>query len=68
LLGPLTLSVGERVQILFELDQRPLDVAADVVRVERLDMMRDRVAVRFVDSEASRAMIGAVVDKLREGR
>ncbi len=66
LIGPLTLSVGERVQILFEVDQRPLDVSADVVRVERLDMMLDRVAVRFVDSEASRATIAAVVAKLLE--
>jgi hypothetical protein len=66
LIGPLTLSIGERVQILFEVDQRPLDVSAEVVRVERLDMMNDRVAVRFVDSEASRTTIAAVVDRLRE--
>ncbi len=49
LAGPLTLGVGERIQILFEIDGHPVDVKAEVMRVDKYDMMTDRVAVSFRD-------------------
>jgi c-di-GMP-binding flagellar brake protein YcgR len=48
LVGELTLSAGELLQILFEVDGSPVEVAAEVVRVDRLDMTHDRIAVRFL--------------------
>jgi hypothetical protein len=51
LAGPSTFDVGERIQILFEIEGTPLDVAGEVVRVEHQDMVNDRIAVRFVDVE-----------------
>jgi hypothetical protein len=49
LAGPTTLDVGERVQVLFEIEGHPLEVHAEVVRVESRDMSNDRIAVRFVE-------------------
>ena len=49
LVGPLSLDRGERIQILFEIDGRPVEVSGEVVRVEKQDMMTDRISVRFVD-------------------
>ncbi len=47
LAGPLTLAVGENIQLLFEVAGRPVDVQAEVIRVERQDIMTERVAVSF---------------------
>lgn len=52
LVGELTLEVGECVQILFELDGCPVEVDARVVRAERQDMFRDRIAVVFMNLSA----------------
>ena len=52
LVGPITLVVGDRVQILFEVDDTPIDVSAEVVRAERVDILNDRVAVKFIDVQA----------------
>ncbi len=49
MVGPLTVAVDEPLQILFELDGRPIDVRAEVVRVEPRDTATDRVSVRFVE-------------------
>jgi hypothetical protein len=49
LAGQLTLSDNESVQILFEIDGRPLDVRAEVIRVVERSFDRDVVLVRFVD-------------------
>jgi hypothetical protein len=67
LAGPLTLGVGERVQILFEIDGHPIDVCAEVVRVEKFDMMTDRVAVTFrdVDAETQKRIVQLVQQTLR---
>lgn len=45
--GSGTFDTGERVQILFEVDGAPIDVSAEVVRVEHQDILIDRIAVRF---------------------
>ena len=52
LVGEMTLEVGERVQILFELDGRPVEVDAEVVRADRQDVFRDRIAVAFMNLSA----------------
>lgn len=52
LVGPITLVVGDRVQILFEVDDTPIDVTAEVVRAEHLDILNDRIAVTFIDVQA----------------
>lgn len=49
MVGPITLFVGDRVQILFEVDGSPIDVSAEVIRAEHLDILNDRIAVKFVD-------------------
>ena len=62
LVGPLTLDVGERVQVLFELAGTPIDVEGEVVRAERHDMMNDRVAIAFKNvSETTRSIIHQIV-------
>ena len=53
LIGPITVSVGDRVQILFDVDGSPLDVSAEVVRAEHLDILNDRIAVTFLDVPAA---------------
>jgi hypothetical protein len=47
--GEISVVVGERVQILFEIDAQPIDVGGEVVRVEMIDMAMDHIAVRFLD-------------------
>lgn len=47
--GAITVAMGERVQILFDVEGHPVDVTAEVVRVQMIDMAIDHVAVRFVD-------------------
>jgi acyl-CoA hydrolase len=47
--GEIAAAVGESVQILFALRGIPVDVRAEVVRAEKLDMTTDRIAVRFVE-------------------
>lgn len=46
--GPGTFQKEEHVQILFEIEGVPMDVAAEVVRVEHEDLLTDRIAVRFL--------------------
>jgi c-di-GMP-binding flagellar brake protein YcgR len=48
LVGPITLAVGERIDVLIEVDS-PIDLRSEVVRAESIDMTTDRVAVRFLD-------------------
>ena len=62
LTGPLTLDVGELVHIMFEIDDRPLHIAGEVVRVESLNIVTDRIAVRFVSlADDARESIRALV-------
>jgi hypothetical protein len=64
LVGEITVAMGERVQILFEIDQQPLEVEAEVVRVEMVDMATDHIAVRFVTtSEAAKRLIRGLVER-----
>jgi hypothetical protein len=64
LVGPLTLEVGERVQVLFELEGTPIDVEGEVVRVERPDIVNDHVAVAFRNlSDSSRTLIHELVQR-----
>ena len=49
--GNITVAMGERVQILFDVEGHPVDVSGEVVRVEMIDMATDHIAVRFVDVE-----------------
>jgi hypothetical protein len=47
--GEISVVVGERLQILFEIDAQPVEVGGEVVRVEMKDMATDHIAVRFLD-------------------
>ena len=48
--GPLTLTLGQRLNLVLELvAQSPLDVVAEVVRVHTDDLVTDTAAVRFID-------------------
>jgi len=46
--GTISVGMGERVQILFDVEGHPVDVRGEVVRVEMIDMATDHIAVRFV--------------------
>ncbi len=60
--GPLTVAIGECVQILFEIEEIPVEVLAEVVRVDRDNVFNDRFATRFVDlAPAVRARIHRLV-------
>jgi hypothetical protein len=62
LVGPLALQRGDRIDITLELDNGPVAVAGEVVRVDTPDLMTDQIAVRFVDtSPTSRAAIRELV-------
>ena len=62
LVGPLTLAVGEHVQVLFEVDGTPIDVEGEVVRAERQDVMNDRIAIAFKNvSESTRLLLHKLV-------
>lgn len=62
LAGPLALQVNERIHILFELDGHPIEVLADVVRVQRDNLLTDRVAVTFVEvTPATRELLRKLV-------
>ena len=64
LVGEITVAIGERVQILFEVDLQPLEVEAEVVRVEMVDMATDHIAVRFVAcDEAAKRLIRGLVER-----
>ena len=64
LVGPLTLEVGERIQILFELEGVPIDVEANVVRVDRQDFVTDHIAVSFKNlSDEARGVIYELVER-----
>jgi hypothetical protein len=49
LIGPLPLTMGERVRITLAFDKRSLELMAEVVRVHSPDLLTDQVAVRFVE-------------------
>ena len=49
LVGRLTLATGELVKVIFDLDGRPITVAARVVRIEPAARSRVRIAVEFRD-------------------
>lgn len=67
LAGPLTLEADEAVQVLFEIDGRPLDVRAEVIRVVARSFGRDVVLVRFVDlSDDNREAIREMVRRASE--
>lgn len=62
LVGPMPMTVGQRLRITFALEGVSVDVLADVVRVQTPNLLTDRVAVHFVDMCArSRAAIAALV-------
>lgn len=67
LTGPLTLEVGESIRLLFELEGHPIDVEGEVVRVDRQDIVTDRVAVAFkglsdANRDAIRRLVRAALD------
>src|SRR5688500_10913868 len=65
LVGPLTLTQGERIQINFRLDNVDVEVAAEVVGVQSPNLMIDRAIVHFVDMSAgSRALIQALAARV----
>jgi len=67
LAGPMSLAQGERVQILFEVNGRPIDVEAEVVRLMERTFDHDRVAVRFVKIDPSaRELIRIMVEQALE--
>src|SRR5690606_19486348 len=62
LVGPMPMTVGQRLRVTFALDGVSVDVLADVVRVQSPNLLTDRAAVRFVDVCArSRSAIAALV-------
>lgn len=62
LVGPMPMTVGQRLRVTFVLDGVSVDVLADVVRVQSPNLLTDRAAVRFVDvCPRSRAAIAALV-------
>jgi hypothetical protein len=65
--GPLTLSANERLQILFEVDDHPVDVRAQVICVVERTFERDVVLVRFIDvADDARARIREMVRRAIE--
>jgi hypothetical protein len=67
LVGEITVTVGERVQLLLELDHQPVELDAEVVRVEMVDMATDHIAVRFVaPPDAAKRLIRALVERSLE--
>jgi hypothetical protein len=65
--GPATFARDERVQVLFDIEGTPLDIAAEVVRVEHQDIVIDRIAVRFVSlTQPQRAAIRHLVQRVLE--
>jgi c-di-GMP-binding flagellar brake protein YcgR len=66
--GEISVAVGERVQILFEIDAQPLDVTGEIVRVQMIDMATDHIAVRFLDvsPEAKKLISRLVIATLEE--
>ena len=67
MVGPLTLDPGERIQILFEIDGHPIEVIAEVIRVEVRELLHDHFAVRFIDlTSESRELIYRVVVRTLE--
>jgi len=64
LVGALTVSVGEMVQLLLEVDGTPIDVDGEVVRVVRRDVTTDRVAIAFRNvSATTRPVIQQIVQR-----
>ncbi len=67
LVGPFALATHQRIDIVFELEDGPIRVAAEVVRVATKDLTEDQVAVRFVHvPTAARAAIHAFVARTME--
>lgn len=67
LVGEIAVVVGEYVQILFESDGHPIDVRGEVVRAEKVDMVTDHVALRFVDtSDETKELLRRLVERLLE--
>lgn len=67
LVGPVTVDVGERVEILFEVNGHPMEVSGEVVRVEVKDLTTDCIAVRFVDvAVETRAKLRELVQQALE--
>jgi hypothetical protein len=63
--GPLTLSKGETIGILFEAEGHSVQLMAEVVRVDSPDLMTDQIAARFVDpSPEAQKAIEALVNKI----
>lgn len=53
LAGPLTLELGQRIEVSFVVDARAVVLAAEIVRVHTPDLVSDQIAVRFIDPPAS---------------
>ena len=65
LIGSLTVARGERINILFEVNGAPVDVTAEVIRVESFDLETDHVAVRFVGiTDTARRLIRELVAQI----
>jgi hypothetical protein len=62
--GTISVGMGERVQIMFDVGNHPVDVSGEVVRVEMIDMATDHIAVRFVDvGPDTKELIRQMVDR-----
>ncbi len=65
--GEITVQLGERIRVLFEVDGRPIDTDCEVVRVEKVDMATDKIAIRFIDVDATtKIALRHLVDRLLE--
>jgi hypothetical protein len=52
LAGPLTLELGQHIEMSFVLDTTTVVLAAEIVRVHTTDLVTDQIAVRFVEPSA----------------
>jgi hypothetical protein len=67
LMGPVTLTVGERVQVQFEVDGVFVEVSADVVGVDCRTITSDHIAIRFVGlSDETRARLRSLTQSTQE--
>src|SRR5688500_3004895 len=58
LVGPLPLTMGQRIRVVLPVDSGPLELGAEVVRIHTADLVSDQVAVRFLSMSAE--SVGAI--------
>jgi hypothetical protein len=67
LLGPLALALEEQIRVLLSTDEVSVDLEADVFHVQRVDLLTDRIAVRFrkPDSDKRKAILTILAHALQ---